>query len=1119
MKKVLVAMCIILAMVCGMVYAADVGLLSDNPLTENDLTLYTVTGGMDKVVTGATYSWQSGSDSAIVSALSSESKKLSGGHVTSSEADYVGESTSGSSAESTVIYDLKSIYAVNRIDVWHISQAQKQLGKIKVKASLDGAEYTDVDTFTAKTPTIADGDSAKYPVLDICRFDPVNARYISISFSKASAANSYILGDVLIFGNESSIEIEPWVGELAFRNADGDRVYAYPASGKVYANVEAKNVNALLVIAGYDEDGNLIKTSITDAKYSEQGKKYEIKGEFTIDPENKPASIKAMLFNSKTTVTPLTACKVLTDDDISGEGLISSTHAVVDGTKIYRTNPSYEWVTSGENATDSQLAGSTAELFDGDAQTSRSTANSAGTDAYGNIVIHMDGQMEITKVAIRSMCSDSSYVESFDIYASGNDDSYNYIATGVNTNSSKLNRVMQSTCELGNKIYAKDIKIVMNKKLDASNMQIAEVEVYGKPATLGRVRSTSYRYDQDVAYQTSTDITSADYSRTALSNGNLDNTVDALGDYVNLVYDFDDQYQVDTIKVYGQAAGAEILTSPDGMTFRNVGYYECDGGVISASGVPGRNAKFVKIILHKGHLPKISLSEVEVYGRKLFDENAPVNTTVAKVPIYTELKSNNILYVDWTDYDERVNGVTDGYKLFIEKTDFTNASAKNPVSVFENANDNAHAKIEGKYCTYAGLEPDTDYYVAVVPNHAVASQGAVTTTKIHTYDALGSGKLSAVFCINDYPANVAPGGAHIDHPDETANRAIMYKLLNGMEAIHNTRFWFAVPNAFRANGVGYLIENSGNVATHNANGCYTFSIANEPDISSAYKTNYSGFASNLAEAYSNIKAVNSKNLMVAPTICGTDKLSWWENVYKADPTLGSHFDVADVHIYCKRFEGTGHYDDNYTDFESYSVPEHIYGKTSRIRSLLAQYDDASKPLITTEVGWSTHNDDNNAHIAEKVSVDRQADYIARCYLNCIANGYKNVYIYAFQDEGYENTNSEWQYGMVDWYGNPKPAYYTAYTLMKVVKNAEYVGPVDGISHPNYGCSFWDESRNKYITALWTADGKDRVVNISAEERCRVIDAYGNVSTSSVGGTVAIGKSPIYIISDEALTIG
>ncbi len=1120
-KKFLVILFLSLLFLCTAVYAESITLLSDNALTSNDLKLYSQKGeSINKLITGASYKFTEDSDEELVRTCAENgNNELTAGNINNAAGTYVGNTKWDSGIVSTVVFDLQAVYAVDRVDIWHISTNTQQLGNVEIKYSTNGTDFELAGSYTASVPPVVEGKN-QYPIHDKFRFTPVNARYISISTKKASATGSgghcyqYVLNEMLIFGSKDPVDETPSAGEIKMLTKNGDKAFGMDESESVSINCEIKNQNALMLVAGYDQEGKLcdIKTEQGDIK--DRGRSYTLSCEYTPKSECERSSV--FVFGGTDELKPLCENKELEKRDLSENLLISSKNPAVSG-DVYDTNPSYEWVKAGNYATDKMLVTGLDKLFDGDSATYGMTK---AEDAYGNLLIHFDTLMDISSVTVRSMCGKTSYMEGYEVYASSDNETYTKIGSAENKNSTKLNRVMATNLPVDHNVYAKDIKIVMHKQSDAADMKIAEVEVYGKPFSLKKIKATDYDYETEVPFKTADDIINADKGRTVLTDGDRETPVLSEGDYVSVIYDLKNYYQVDNIDIYGFASGAEVLTSPDGVTYKNVGYYEFDGDKASTHGVSGRNARYVKIVLHKGDLTDIVLSEIEIYARELYEEDALAESE--QVPIYAELKPNNMLYIDWTDFNDKGIDMT-GYNVYVEKEKFTKVNISTQKrEVFEKGNGNATISIEGKNCVYMGLEPDCDYYVAVAPTLLSVTEQAVNPVKIHTYSALGSEMAASVFCTNDYPVG---GGAHVEHDNEGANLKTKLKLLNDMEGMQKTRWWYtSLLNSYpgyAAIGLSFFPECGASASSFKSmwkQNVYSKASTNEPDIASGYKTNYQAFIDRVKGEKEARDASGTGVLLCEPSLCGTDKLAWFEQLYKKDKNFGDYFDVVDIHFYCKNFEGVNHYDDDYTDFESSSVPEHLYGKTKKVRDMLTKYEgNADKPLISSEIGWSTHNDSSQQHITEKVSKERQGDYVARGYLNCIATGIVNAYIYAFQDEYIKNTNSEWQYGVVDWNCDPKPAYYSSYTLMKVIRDAIYLGPVSGIEHPNYGCSFWDETKNQYITALWTADGKERDVNISTTDNVKVISRDGTVYTAE-GGTVRIDRSPRYILSNERISV-
>ena len=161
--------------------------------------------------------------------------------------------------------------------------------------------------------------------------------------------------------------------------------------------------------------------------------------------------------------------------------------------------------------------------------------------------------------------------------------------------------------------------------------------------------------------------------------------------------------------------------------------------------------------------------------------------------------------------------------------------------------------------------------------------------------------------------------------------------------------------------------------------------------------------------------------------------------------MKNYFDVLNIHPYCKNENGS------YKGL-AIGVPQQIRDKASAVRSKMAEFNDENKPIIYTEIGWSTYQAEKSSGVYP-VSDELQAKYLARVYMHSIADDIKQVYWYAFQDEGIDDSQMEENFGIVDWYGKAKPAYYSYYTLLHILKDADYLGELDAISFPVYGYKY------------------------------------------------------------------
>ncbi|MDD6763511.1 MAG: discoidin domain-containing protein [Clostridiales bacterium] len=1091
-------------------------MLSENRFQDYDKQWYESQGEtLTFKSTGAYYYWTPDSDEQMISTDSNDiGREMTGGNIINHSGNYTATGSWDSNATASVVFDLKNVYSIERVDIFSTCTNTQQLGEIRIAVSENGVTYTDAGVWQGNVPASLDANGQAIGYTQ-CDMREMNARYVKVSCKKASVTTTgehcyqLSLGEIVILGGDKKL-ITRSVGNIKFTDGTGERLFTLKGASEIFARAEVTNQDAVLVSGCYSSDGRLNKVFLQSGKFDATGASYTLEQEIPASELPDGSYLKSFVFDSLNNIRPLTDAVSVAHEDVTKTDLISGK------TSGYKMLSGTEWVKTGDTPTAGAFSGNEDKLFDEDTNT---LISSAGGE-YANIKINFDSVARIEKISVYANTASGSDMASYDVYASTDGVNYEYIASASNSLAGfGLGMVLPVDLQIGGVVYASDIKIVAKKLSSASVMELSEIEVFGRPAPFRKEKMTSYTYEQEVPFNTSADIVTADASRAVLSDGNRTGGVTSSGDYVSVIYDLGTYCSVEDIKAYGTHSGLEVLLSPDGVNYTTVGFYPNEGGVTNAHGKANTNARYAKLVFRKGSLSAVTLQEVELYARKLYDENETKNTTPDKIPIKVSLKPNNVMYVDWTSYNEVKNGVS-SYKLYIEPTSFSSTTGKTLKQVYVNGGKSLMSTTSEKFCTYAGLEPDKDYYVAVVP--ADDSNKNVTPVKIHTYSALGGEKLSAIFCINEYPYG---GGAHIAHPDEQANLNTKLKLISDMEVFSKTRYWGEdAYDLYLSRGLinHQYARSSTKISNLNNKGMYTFATANEPDLVSDYVSNPALYVEAVKNNYNTIKSVNSKNLLCDPSLCGTDKLAFLEQLYQADANFGSYYDVFDIHAYCKAFEGKGNLDDNLSStLDGYSAPEHIFAKTDKIRNLLAKYNDANKDIIFTEVGWATHNKSygqDGEVVTENVTKEQQANYVARCYIISAMLDVKNVFLYAFQDEGTDPSNKEEMFGIVDWYGNPKPAYYSYYTLGKLLRDAKYVNAVSGMSHPNYGAVFYDEEKDMYLTALWNASGTSTEVTINSTDASMLrVDMYGNSDNIS-NGRITIGSSPVYIYSSDMLSV-
>ena len=203
---------------------------------------------------------------------------------------------------------------------------------------------------------------------------------------------------------------------------------------------------------------------------------------------------------------------------------------------------------------------------------------------------------------------------------------------------------------------------------------------------------------------------------------------------------------------------------------------------------------------------------------------------------------------------------------------------------------------------------------------------------------------------------------------------------------------------------------------------------------------------------------------------------------------GPYFDIVSYHAYTY-FWGLGSfYNPNWPGSDT-AIPV----KTAFLRSVLAEYGFADKPLINTEAAVLCSTDSSDCR-------ETQAMYVPRAYAEAMALDLKGQLYYRMINEAWRFTGLLWP-GL--W---PKPAYYAYGTASDFLAGLEYEHPVQGYPAKIDGYAFSRVNRAPYTDVIWSSDGS--AVAVSLPPGATAYDRYGDVIGS---GTITVNYSPVYVV--------
>ncbi len=791
------------------------------------------------------------------------------------------------------------------------------------------------------------------------------------------------------------------------------------------------------------------------------------------------------------------------------------------GVQKAENNAEYRWQTDGSCG----ISRETADKDNGNILINGKNDKMVIESDKAEAIFDLKEVFALTELNVFTVRNDDTRLESFEVMASTDGENFNLVETKLSDNTEKGD--VCEKCEILPSVYARYVKLIFKKGKDFKEMALSQVTMYGygNCDILDMTEKGSYNWVTEQPFVTGEDMINSDKENggSSLTDGNVQTKAQTSEKNAAALFELTEACQISDIEVIAddndtaKLSGIEVKTSRDGFRYFTLGYFPADSlsdglSVTHASGLPARNARFIKLVFISG-ADNMAVNEVKISGYELkgtpFEKDSFVNARA-------EIINYNTIDVDFSG-SEHLGA--DKYALYTEKENFNDVSGLTPVKVIE-----AGSREEiNKYAFYYNLEPEAKYYFAVTPFINGSEVKKVKTKSFVTPPAMGSGeKMKTMFCLNDYPSG---GGADIGHGDYTDKDRVERLKLKAELGVRRNRWWGLSDDIFtesREYGINYSIMGMNQAKTiinKNQNGIWAMMSDNEPD--NAQKDPATQFKS-IQSSYKITKSQDKRNTMYDPTLTGTldTNMNWLRRFYNSDNQGGSivrqMFDAFDIHVYCKPEDGK-------VEGITLGAPEMIDYKIRKLKGVLAEFGDENKPMVATEMGWPTY-DKSTANSATSVSFDTQGEYLPRAYMMMASWGFREVYWYSFRSEGVKSDNSEENYGIVDWFDIPKPAYYSYYTMSTVLGNSEFVRRLPMISTPYYGMEFWDEYKNSYITTAWTSDDTTRMVVVSPvgdETELTMIGHKGEIRTLEVKdgkAIIPISGAPVYIYSKSGVKL-
>ncbi|MCS7192624.1 MAG: fibronectin type III domain-containing protein [Armatimonadetes bacterium] len=383
-------------------------------------------------------------------------------------------------------------------------------------------------------------------------------------------------------------------------------------------------------------------------------------------------------------------------------------------------------------------------------------------------------------------------------------------------------------------------------------------------------------------------------------------------------------------------------------------------------------------------------------------------------------------------------------------------------------------------------------------------------TKIRLPKPLEVQTVGDVFGMNFFPGG---GGARQPREDETRMTMRMCQLMKEAGVKH-VRWWLNSPGGaelFTEYGISLLPYASASVEDFRRmteeGGVWVYSVGGEPDFNNIFAEDY---VSDLKKVRLVANRVSKKIYLIGPCIGGELEgpgSDYLDACYLAG--MKGLLDAIAIHPYCKLVTPT-------PLGGQLGGPEGVLNSLKRALQVMERNGEGKIPIVVTEMGYPTH--EGWWHVPA-VNFDRQAEWIVRAHLLMIAKGVRRIWWYAFQDEGTDRKNPEHNFGIVDWYGQPKPAYFAYKAMVKLLADTTCDGLLKNLKPPVYAVQF--RKGRKFLTAIWDSGGESEIVLIDSVI-LDAFDLFGDPITVPKGKAgklkLTVTEKVTYLLSSRPLRI-
>ena len=182
--------------------------------------------------------------------------------------------------------------------------------------------------------------------------------------------------------------------------------------------------------------------------------------------------------------------------------------------------------------------------------------------------------------------------------------------------------------------------------------------------------------------------------------------------------------------------------------------------------------------------------------------------------------------------------------------------------------------------------------------------------------------------------------------------------------------------------------------------------------------------------------------------------------------------------------------------------------SARKRSFPIWYSEVGAPHHGNPLGFFGYPEDG-AEVTG-VTLYSATPYLLKLHVMGLAEGVEKIFWYNYIDRHSERDYAENFFGLIDYWGFPKPAYTAYATMIRLLEGKQLVAKEEG-KNSLYSYTFSDQKNT--VSVLWRYPGTDRVPfsSVINNQSVKVYDIMGHELKGEHLAKLSLSEEPVYVV--------